>query len=253
VYLAVRSVQGADARRHTGEELREALGGEPDTATVLHVFLVDTRSMSVNQYSVLVGDPQPGSVSGPHGKPPHYLVPVNAAGSQYQIAINIESDAGDSQVLYSIQTDFQPSNAALLSALPQGMNPISTQVNPAIDYIRSRSAGKPIVTLAAMQLLPLPSEQNSQNLNNAVVELLNQATSDPDGLIYAFGGQYTDGTGIHETHMNQGNATNDHSDENGIWNDGAVLFYLPASSKWTTIFIAFQGQSWNTDNNGNPI
>jgi len=209
--------------------------------------------MSVNQYSVLVGDPQPGSVRGPHGKPPHYLVPVNAAGSQFQIAINIESDVGDSQVLYSIQNDFQPPNAALLSALAQGMNPITVKGNPAIDYIRSRSAGKPILTLAQMQLLPLPSQQNSGNLNNAVVELLNQATSDPNGLIYAFGGQYTDGTGIHETHMNQGNPGSDHSDENGIWNDGAVLFYLPASSKWTAIFIAFQGQSWNTDDNGNPV
>jgi uncharacterized protein YukJ len=209
--------------------------------------------MSVNQYSVLVGDPQPGSVHGPHGKPPHYLVPVNAAGSQYQIAINIESDVGDSQVLYSIQNDFQPPNAALLMALAQGMNPITVQGDPAIDYIRSRSAGKPIVTLAQMQLLPLPSEGNSGDLNNAVVELLNQATSDPNGLIYAFGGQYTDGTGIHETHMNQGNPGSDHSDENGIWNDGAVLFYLPGSSKCPAIFIAFQGQSWNTDDNGNPI
>jgi uncharacterized protein YukJ len=209
--------------------------------------------MSVNQYSVLVGDPQPGSVRGPHGKPPHYLVPVNAAGSQYQVAINIESDIGDSQVLYSIQNHFQPPNAGLLSALPQGMNPLTTQGDPAIDYIRSRSADQPIVTLAQMQLLPLPARQNSGNLNNAVVELLNQATSDPGGLIYAFGGQYTDGTGIHETHMNQGNPGNSHSDENGIWTDGAVLFYLPASSQWTAIFISFQGQSWNTDDHGDPL
>jgi uncharacterized protein YukJ len=209
--------------------------------------------MSVNQYSVLVGDPQPGSVRGPHGKPPHYLVPVNAAGKQYQIAVNIESDIGDSQVLYNIQTDFQPPNTALLSALHLGMNPLSSPGDPAIDYVRSRSRGTPILTLAAMQLLPLPSLQNSRNLANSVVELLNQATSDPDGLIYAFGGQYTDGTGVHETHMNQGNATSDHSDENGIWNDGAILFYLPASKKWTGIFIAFQGQSWTTDNSGNPI
>lgn len=199
--------------------------------------------MSVNQYSVLIGDPQPGSVSGPHGKPPHYLVPVNAAGSQYQIAINIESDVGDSQVLYSIQNDFQPPNAALLSALAQGMNPITAQGDPAIDYIRSRSAGKPVVTLAEMKLLPLPSEQNSGNLNNAVVELLNQATSDPNGLIYAFGGQYTDGSGIHETHMNQGNPGSEHSDENGIWNDGAVLFYLPASSNGRRFSSPFRGKA----------
>jgi uncharacterized protein YukJ len=208
--------------------------------------------MPVNQYSVLVGDPQPGSVRGPSGKPPHYLIPVNAAGTTYQIAVNIESDVGDSQVLYNIQRDFQPPNAALLKALAQGMNPLGRPGDPAIDYVRSRSGGKPILTLPAMQLLPLPAEESSDMLNNAVVELLNQATADPDGMIYAFGGQYTDGTGIHETHMNQGNASGDHDDENGIWQDGAILFYLPASSKWTAIFIAFQGQSWSTDDRGEP-
>jgi uncharacterized protein YukJ len=176
-----------------------------------------------------------------------------AGGSTFQVAVNIESNEGDSQVLYNIQTDFQPPNAALLSALQQGMNPLNVQGDPAIDYIRSRANDQPIVTLADMQLLPLPTENNSTDLGNAVIDLLNQATSDPDGLVYAFGGQYTDGTGIHETHMNQGNATHDHSDENGIWNDGALIFYLPATNKWTAIFIAFQGQSWNTDDNGNPI
>ena len=222
------------------------LAGLPQTACD------HTGSMSVNQYSVLIGDPQPGSVRGPKGKPPHYLIPVTAGGSSFQVAVNIESDIGDSQVLYNIQQDFQPPNAALLSSLPQGMNPLTVKGDPAIDYVRSRSSGQPLVTLAKMQLLPLPSESNSGNLGNAVIELLNQATSDPGGLIYAFGGQYTDGTGIHETHMNQGNAKSDQSDENGIWNDGALVFYLPATNIWTAVFIAFQGQSWNTDNNGNP-
>lgn len=207
--------------------------------------------MAVNNYSVLVGDPQQGSLN--QARTPHYIIPVIAAGVQYQIAVNVESDVGDSQVFYNIQTNFQPPNVALLSALPQGMNPLSTQGDPAIDYIRSRSAGKPIVTLAQMQLLPLPSEQAGGNLHNAVVQLLNQATADPNGLIYAFGGQYTDGTGIHETHMNQGNPLSSHGNENGIWQDGAILFSLPATNTWTAIFIAFQGQSWNTDNNGNPV
>ena len=208
--------------------------------------------MPINQYSVLVGDPQPGAVSGPSGKPPHYLIPVNASGTQYQIAVNIESAVGDSQVLYDIEMDFLPPNPGLLAALPQGMNPLTVQGDPAIDFIRSRTAGQPIVTLADMQLLPLPSEQNSGNLHNAVIQLLNQATADPNGLIYAFGSQYTDGTGIHDIHMNQGNPVGGFYGDNGIWQDGAILFQIPSNNTWTAIFIAFQGQSWNTDNNGNP-
>jgi uncharacterized protein YukJ len=178
---------------------------------------------------------------------------VNAGGSTYQIAVNIESDAGDSQVLYNIQTNFQPPDTSLLTALQQGMNDLTVQGNPAIDYVRSRSNGQPIVTLDEMQLLPLPSRQNSGNLQNAVIQLLNQATADPDGLIYAFGRPYTDGTGIHNIHMNQGNPIGQFSNENAIWQDGAILFQLPATNSWTAIFIAFQGESWTTDDNGNPL
>jgi uncharacterized protein YukJ len=87
-----------------------------------------------------------------------------------------------------------------------------------------------------------------------VIELLNQATADPNGVIYAFGAQYTDGTGIHDIHMNQGNPlSGGHAGDNGIWQDGAILFQLPGSGAWTAIFIAFQGQSWTTDGNGNPL
>ncbi len=208
--------------------------------------------MPIFQYSVLVGDPQPGSLSGPRGKVPHYLIPVNAGGQQYQVAVNIES-SDNSQVLYFINSDFQPPNADLLTSLPQGMNPISTQGDPAVDFIRSRTAGQPIVTLADMQLLPLPAQDGSDNLNNAVIELLNQATSDSNGLIYAFGSQYTDGTGIHDIHMNQGNPVpGAFARDNGIWQDGAIFFQLPGSTSWTAIFIAFQTESWSTDGSGNP-
>ena len=194
-----------------------------------------------------------GTVSGPKGKPPHYLIPVTASDQQFQVAVNIESDVGDSQVLYNIQTSFTPPNASLLTAFSPGITEITTQGDPAIDYVRSRANGQPIVTLAQMQLLPLPSENGADNLNNAVIQLLNQATADPNGLLYAFGSQYSDGTGIHDVHMNQGNPANSFGQDNGIWQDGAILFYLPASSQWMAIFIAFQSESWNTDDNGNPI
>jgi uncharacterized protein YukJ len=53
--------------------------------------------------------------------------------------------------------------------------------------------------------------------------------------------------------MNQRIASADHADDNRMWQDGAILFQLPASSKWTAIFIAFQGQSWNADDIGDPV
>ncbi|QNI32289.1 YukJ family protein [Alloacidobacterium dinghuense] len=205
--------------------------------------------MPVYQYSVLKGDPQSGSLS--PDSHPHYLINVDAGGTTYQVAVNIESTDG-SQVLYFINENFTPPDAGALDALAVGMTQLSTQGNPAVDYVRSTANGQPIVTLSEMQLLPLPGQSASSNLQNAVIQYLNQAIADDNGTIYAFGSQYTDGTGIHDIHMNQGNPPGAYEKDNGIWQDGLLVFELPASGTWAAIFIAFQTESWTTDSNGNP-
>lgn len=205
--------------------------------------------MPIYKYSVLKGDPQSGSLS-PDSQP-HYLINVAANGTTYQVAVNIESTDG-SQVLYFISQTFTPPDAGALDALAAGMTQLTVQANPAIDYVRSTVNGQPIVTLDEMQLLPLPGQSASSNLQNAVIQFLNQAIADDNGTIYAFGSQYTDGTGIHDIHMNQGNPPGEYEKDNGIWQDGLLLFELPASATWAAIFIAFQTESWTTDNNGNP-
>jgi uncharacterized protein YukJ len=206
--------------------------------------------MPIYKYSVLKGDPQSGGLS-PDAHP-HYLISVNAAGTTYQIAVNIESTDG-SQVLYFINENYTPPDAGLLDGLAVGMTPLTVQRNPAVDYVRSVTNGQPIVMQAQMQLLPLPGQTNSSNLQNAVIQFLNQAIADANGTIYAFGSQYTDGTGIHDIHMNQGNPPGSFEKDNGIWQDGMLVFELPASGTWAAIFIAFQTESWSTDDNGNPV
>ena len=206
--------------------------------------------MPIYKYSVLKGDPQSGGLS-PDAHP-HYLISVNAAGTTYQIAVNIESTDG-SQVLYFINENYTPPDAGLLDGLAVGMTPLTAQRNPAVDYVRSVTNGQPIVMQAQMQLLPLPGQTNSSNLQNAVIQFLNQAIADANGTIYAFGSQYTDGTGIHDIHMNQGNPPGTFEKDNGTWQDGMLVFELPASGTWAAIFIAFQTESWSTDDNGNPV
>lgn len=87
-----------------------------------------------------------------------------------------------------------------------------------------------------------------------MADLLNQALADPKGTIYAFGSFADSGgpMGIHNIHMNQGNPAGSFEKDNGTWQDGAVFIELPGQQTWTAIFIAFQTESWNTDNNGNP-
>jgi uncharacterized protein YukJ len=46
--------------------------------------------------------------------------------------------------------------------------------------------------------------------------------------------------------MNQGNSQRFRHDD-GVWQDGGLLLYYPAQDQWVGIFLAFQSQTWHTD------
>jgi len=202
--------------------------------------------MPITDYSLLKGDPQPGSVS---GRNPHFRIPVNAGSDAFTIDVNVESFDG-SEVLYAILQDTAPPNAAKLLALPDGVNPPD---GIALDYVRTTIDGKPMITRAAMKPLPIG---NKHDMTDQVASVVNQAIEDENGLIYAFGSFFRDSSseaGIHDIHMNQGNPAGSFEQDNGVNQDGALFVYLPASDKWISVFIAFQTESWDTDSDGNPV
>ncbi len=215
--------------------------------------------MPVNQYSVLKGTPLSGALS--NDARPHYLIELTANGAQFQVAVNVESDTGSgsgARVLYRLDENWTAPDQALLEALPAGLTVLAGKNgNPAIDYLRSRANGEPLVTREQMTLLPLPTEDGAENLKNAVIQYLNQAIADENGTVYAFGAQYTEGTGIHDIHLNQGNPKNDDASDNGIWQDGLLVFNMPGfgqgsgTAQWAAVFVAFQDQVWDTDEDGN--
>ena len=207
--------------------------------------------MPIYKYSVLKGDPQSGALSA-GGTSPHYLISVKAAGVLYQVAVNILSSDG-SDVLYKLDEQFTPPDPEALRALAEGMSSLAGEErNPAIDFIRSRVGDQPLVTRDQMAILPRPGQSASDNLHNAVIQYLDKAVQDPQGVIYAFGSRYSEGDGIHDIHMNQGNPAGGFAGDNGVWQDGMLMFELPGSAEWAAIFIAFQTQSWTTDAGGNP-
>ena len=53
---------------------------------------------------------------------------------------------------------------------------------------------------------------------------------------------FVPGNGIHDIHMNQGNVGSFVRDD-GVWQDGGVLFHFPGEQQWTAIFLKFQSQS----------
>lgn len=211
--------------------------------------------MPIPNYSVLRGQPTAGKVV--TGASTHYQITMRASGGPFTVAVNIQSTDG-SEVLYAIIENFQPPNPSALLALNSGMNALASEPGGlALDFVREQINGKPMITRAQMTLLPesADSEDHATPLENAVDTLLNQAIAEK-GTIFAFGSAYADSgqvDGIHDIHMNQGNPLNSYGKDNGIWQDGAIFIYLPGTQHWTAIFIAFQTESWNTDNSGNPV
>jgi len=210
-------------------------------------------------YSLVKGDPiSAGQVQfNRAGKNPHYHVRLKTDSGIFEVALNIQSEDG-SEVLYAIDHAFvPPAKDALLAA---AMDKTELQSEPgglALDYVRETVNGLAMVDRNTMQLLPqsFPAGHRHNDLNNEVVDLLNRATADPNGTVYAFGDAFADpnSQGIHDIHMNQGNPAGAHSQDNGVWQDGGIFVHLPAADQWIAIFIAFQTQSWQTDDNGDPL
>ncbi|NYF78772.1 YukJ family protein [Granulicella arctica] len=211
--------------------------------------------MPIINYSVLQGTPTAGKVV--TGSSTHYQITMQATGGPFTVAVNIQSTDG-SEVLYAILDNFQPPDPTALLALSSGMTPLPSQPGGlALDFVRSQVAGQPMITLAQMTLLPknLALTDRADPALNAIDTLLNQAIAAGNATIYAFGSAYADSgkvDGIHDIHMNQGNPLNSYGADNGIWQDGTLFLYLPTPNTWTAVFIAFQTESWTTDDNGNP-
>ena len=231
--------------------------------------------MPIQNYSVLKGKPTAGKIV--TGSSTHYQITVEATGGPFTVAVNIESTDG-SEVLYDIDHTFTPPDVSGLTALPSGMTSLPSQPGGlTLDYVREQINGQPMITLADLTLLPEKAAGGdktgkgqrpdsltlrAQALQNGVTLLISQAISDGNATLYAFGSAYADSgevDGIHDIHMNQGNpAPGEYADDNGIWQDGALFLQMPSlnsdpAQTWVAIFIAFQTESWNTDDNGNPV
>ncbi len=202
--------------------------------------------MPIPNYSVLAGHPTDGELVWPHNhqKPPHFMIKVPVGSRTFSVAVNVQSE-DLSEVLYLIDFQFRPPQEDALRALSEGLTALDSEPGGlALDFVRQK-----LVRPADMHLLPKPSLGHGAQLLGAVQTLLGAARQDPDSMLYAFGSSFPDG--IHDIHMNQGNPA-PHQQDNGTWQDGAVLIFLPGTQRWVGVFLAFQTQVWTTDAKGNP-
>lgn len=185
---------------------------------------------------------------------PHYqLHLVDDDGVNHRVAVNVKSKEAPSELLYVVDNWFTHPVTDQLEALPSGWTPLPG-ARQGLDYIRGNLFSPGL-------LRPLPAE--APGPENDLADLLDlyvrKAIEDPAAQVYAFGEPwgpeqnvpdkvfgFLPGAGVHDVHANQGNSPAFYDDD-GVWQDGALLLRFPGHDAWVAIFLMFQSQAWHTD------
>jgi uncharacterized protein YukJ len=184
----------------------------------------------------------------------HFHILVQSAGGVWRCPVNVRSQDG-SEVWFKIRDNIRdhpmlhelPALAEALHELPQ------RRPGRTLDFIR-----EPLFDRRTMRHLPkhIPGEEN--DVQDHLELYTKQAHTEPGALIYVFGSFWRDQQfppdkllhthqGVHDVHMNQGNDAG-HRGDDGVYQDGGVLFYFPATDRYVGAFLAFASQVWFTQN-----
>nr|WP_255290278.1 DUF2278 family protein [Bacillus thuringiensis] len=120
--------------------------------------------------------------------------------------------------------------------------------NIALDYIRGH-----LLDPCNMISLPVTALGEDNDLLDKLLYYMSQAKNNPEVDIYTYGEKIP--PGIHNVHMNQRNVE-DYRGGDGIWQDGGMFLHCKNTNEWVAVFLAFQSQSWCTDDEGhatNPV
>jgi uncharacterized protein YukJ len=211
--------------------------------------------MALSAYGVLRGRPLDRRREGSPDDSPHYQMHVvDEQGTDYRIAVNVLSQQAPSELLYLAADDFRH---PLIAALPStgGWTPLPSRPGAAnLDYIRAN-----LFDRTMMRTLPPDVVGPDNDLADRLDHYTERAIADQGASVFAFGQRwgpegnvrdkifgFRPGNGVHDIHMNQGNSEQFRRDD-GVWQDGGLLFHFPTEGRWVAIFLAFQSQAWHTD------
>jgi uncharacterized protein YukJ len=228
------------------------------------VFRTRVSGVAIRRYNVFSGrvvDRQPES----RNRSPHFHILLEGGGLRFRVAVNTQSGTSHSRtsdLLYFADDDFRHDVTRRLRAVGDGDHRVESRPGGlALDYQRGG-----LFDHRQMRRIP-PSRPGPDN--DLVEELdyyVNRSLVDSTSRLHAYGTRwgpepntpdhvfgFRPGNGIHDVHMKQGNR-DEHWDDNGIWSDGGLIFQWrePGIDRWSAIFLAFQTQSWQTDDRGHP-
>jgi uncharacterized protein YukJ len=195
----------------------------------------------------------------------HFQILINHGNNPHRIAINTKSSEPPSEVLFYADDDFhhEITDAIEREDLQSGFTAlISEPGGIALDFIRTN-----LFDVSQMKPLPSQASGNNDDLNDRLDFFVQQAIKDQSAVVYAFGQHWIDesgadkyfheinpSTGIHDIHMNQGNKKGSYFADNGVYQDGGLLFHYSTTNRWAAVFTAFQSQAFHTDDKtGDPL
>jgi uncharacterized protein YukJ len=184
---------------------------------------------------------------------PHYQIRAHDGELDWRVSVNVRSqDRSDLRVY--VDDDFSHPILDGLLELAPGWHHLTTRPGGlALDYIRGN-----LVDPNQMRQMPFFLPGPSNDLNELFDSLMSRQRADREAGLFAFGERwgpesfpdkiygFTPGNGVHDVHMNQGNEKR-RSGSDGVYQDGALLFHYPGADRWVAVFLAFQSQSWHTD------
>jgi uncharacterized protein YukJ len=220
-------------------------------------------------YAVLEGHAIRGVPAPPRND--HYSVRVVDDELDYRIAINVRSNAKKfgKDLWFLLDEDFHHPIITALKELPLGRKIFKSgssikerrDSGIALDFIRMN-----LFDRMKMKLFPGHLDGAHNDLNERIDDLIADMVGDEESLIYAFGEPWVNepqkdkvfgfkpGNGVHDIHMNQGDLTGDHAHEDGVYQDGGLIFYYAPEDRYVAYFTKFQSQTWHTnDDTGHAI
>ena len=179
---------------------------------------------------------------------------VDAARVHWRIAVNVRSKLEPSVLEYVIDSDLRHPILAQAAGLPSGWSPLARKPGgAALDYIRGS-----LFDREALRRLPFDLPGPDNDLNEKLAHYLRRATADRRATLFAFGERwktqpaadpvfgFKPAKGVHDIHMNQANDAR-FADDDGVYQDGALLLHFPSPEQWVAIFLKFQSQTWHSD------
>lgn len=203
----------------------------------------------------IVSEPVMKGSHRPHETQYHLHFNLLVAEENWDVAVNVGTNDSDDLLKFKLVYDFRhPIIETLAASQPGPQDLTGRDALPALDFLRSdllANTGKwRDSDIMDGSDLPEPAASLKRLLEKA-----KETNSD----VFVFGRFYTEGNGIHDTHMNQGSTKSfihrpgdDSNDHNDVWQDGALIVNL-GQPQWAGYFAAFNEQLVPTDDLGNPL